>query len=149
MTKRATISTFCSGWVLAMSACHPTGVTQGRLENAFAPIFANLIQTQETKLGYPRATARLLRASADCHRVGPGPETSIGGGQWICTVRWSIPARAIALRDTYDLSVTPDGCFTATADGSEAHVGGRTVTTPEGRTMTNLLFAFDGCFDPT
>jgi hypothetical protein len=42
-----------------------------------------------------------------------------------------------------------DGCYTATADGAEAHVGGPTLKTLRGATVRNLLYAFDGCFDTT
>ena len=38
---------------------------------------------------------------------------------------------------------------TATIEGSEAGLGGPTVTTQDGKTVRNLLYAFDGCFDTT
>jgi hypothetical protein len=60
---------------------------------------------------------------------------------------WYGPNRA-SLRDTYDLSVGTDGCYTATVDGSEA-LGGPTITLPDGRNVRNLLYTFEGCFDTT
>jgi ABC-2 type transport system permease protein len=129
-------------------ACRPAVVSKTKLEAAFAPTFANLIQTEEAMLGSPNVDARAFRASASCDRTGPGPSASVGGGHWVCTVSWSIPGRG-ALRDTYDVTVTPDACFTATAEGESAHVGGPTIKTPAGTSVPNLLYAFDGCFDPT
>jgi ABC-2 type transport system permease protein len=134
--------------VVVASGCSSSGLTASKLEKAFAPTFANLVQVQEAKLGLPYVSASAFRASATCHRVGPGNETS-GSGNWMCTVSWSVPGHSNTLRDGYDLSVTPDGCYTASADGEEAHVGGPTLTTRQGATVTNLVYVFDGCFDPT
>jgi ABC-2 type transport system permease protein len=139
----------CAVWlVIATPGCGPSALTKTKLERSFAPTFANLIATQESLLGLPGVEARVFGASAGCHRLGPGDRPS-GSGQWICTVQWSIPGRGGALRDTYDLAVTADGCFTATADGAEAHVGGATRKTAQGASVINLLYTFDGCFDPT
>ena len=48
-------------------------------------------------------------------------------------------------RDVYDLFVTPDGCYAATAEGES--LGAPTITAPDGRRVRNLLYAFEGCFD--
>jgi hypothetical protein len=53
------------------------------------------------------------------------------------------------LRDRYDVAVGTDGCYTATVDGAEADLGGPTITLPNGGTVRNLVYAFDGCFDTT
>src|SRR5204862_104409 len=40
-------------------------------------------------------------------------------------------------------------CYTATLTASaEAQLGGPTMTAQDGRQIRNLLYAFDGCFDP-
>ena len=83
-----------------------------------------------------------------CHRVGPG-EALRGGGTWRCGVAWSYPGSRGPLHDTYELTVTTDGCYTATADAAEGHIGGPTIKTRDGATVTNLLYAFDGRFDTT
>jgi hypothetical protein len=51
------------------------------------------------------------------------------------------------LRDAYDLFVGTDGCYTATVDVTEGHLGGPTVKSSDGRDVRNLLYAFEGCFD--
>lgn len=133
---------------IALCGCDSTGITATRLEHALAPTFANLIETQETMLGRPPLDVASLRASASCRRVGPGNAAS-GGGDWQCTLAWFAPGRRGPWFDSYELSVTTDGCYTATADGEEGHLGGPRLTLRDGTSVTNLLYAFDGCFDTT
>ena len=117
-----------------------------KLEKAFGPTFANLISAQQPTLGLPVTDPAVFGASASCHRLGPGKDAT-GSGEWVCTVTWLGPVRKGVLHDRYDLTVGPDGCYTAAADGNEAHVGGATITTRDGATVLNLLYVFDGCFD--
>jgi len=49
------------------------------------------------------------------------------------------------LRDTYDLFVATDGCYTATAE--EESLGGPMLKAPDGRDVKNLLYSFEGCFN--
>jgi hypothetical protein len=135
-----------SGALLA--GCASTGITATRLERALGPTFANLIQTQGTLLGLAPVDVPALHVSAACHRIGPGTDDK-GGGDWLCTVQWSPPGYRGVWHDSYDVSVTNDGCYTATADGEEGHLGGPRIARRDGATVTNLLYAFDGCFDPT
>jgi ABC-2 type transport system permease protein len=123
------------------------GVTASRLEEAFAPTFANLVHLQRSILRLPEIDRAVLRATAQCEKVGASGRGARGPGDWTCTVLWSSPGQRIPLRDAYELSVTGDGCYTAKADGSEAHIGGPTLTARDGTTITNLLYAFEGCFD--
>ena len=44
-------------------------------------------------------------------------------------------------------SVNTDGCYSATVSGES--LGGPTLRTPDGRSVRNLLYAFEGCFDTT
>lgn len=125
------------------------GVTAGRLEEAFAPTFANLVHLQRSILKLPEIDRAVLRATAQCEKVGAPGRGARGAGDWTCTVLWSSPGQRIPLRDAYELSVTGDGCYTATADGAEAHIGGPTLTARDGTTITNLLYTFEGCFDTT
>jgi ABC-2 type transport system permease protein len=134
-------------WLALLApGCHRTGVTRPRLERAFAETFANLIESQQALLGRHGIHASLFSAKATCVRLGPGKEDA-GSGSWECTVNWSLPGRGGSLADTYELSVAPDGCYTATADAREARVGGPTRKTTDGSTIPNLLYIFDGCFD--
>jgi len=127
---------------LALTSACRSGVTPARLEGALASTFANLVESQETLMELPRVAASDLRASASCEK----PQGH-AGGEWRCTVTWFVPRRRVLVHDTYELTVAADGCYTAAADPSEAHVGGPRVTTPGGKSMTNLLYAFEGCFD--
>ena len=131
---------------LLTSACGQSHVTPDRLERAFALTFANLVVSQQNLLGRQGLDSRVFGTAATCHRAEAGHEPS-GSGDWRCTVTWSIPDRRGTLRDSYELVVTPSGCYTATADSGEAHVGRATLTTSNGLTVPNLLYAFDACFD--
>jgi hypothetical protein len=71
-----------------------------------------------------------------------------GAGEWVCRLTWQIPNRQI-LRDTYDLSVATDGCYTATVDAAEGHLGGPTLKGSDGTDVRNLTYTFEGCFDTT
>ncbi len=127
----------------------PEGVTPSRIEEALAPTFGNLVNLERARLGMPGVDRSLLQASAQCRKAGATARASQGAGEWTCTLRWSSPGQHVALRDAYDLSVTPDGCYTATADSAEAHLGGPTIKARDGATLTNLLYRFEGCFDTT
>jgi hypothetical protein len=59
---------------------------------------------------------------------------------------WQGPNRR-RIRDTYEVFITTEGCYTATA--STESVGGPTLKAEDGREVRNLLYAFDGCFDTT
>ena len=91
------------------SAAAALPITPARIESAIAPTFANLVQTQVSWLGLPpmrRRSSAARRAAASCHR------RRSGAGEWICTLVWMGPHRQ-TLRDTYDLFVATDGCYTA------------------------------------
>jgi ABC-2 type transport system permease protein len=140
--------TWAAASIAVLSGCGSGGITAERVENAVMPTFVNLIHLQRSTLGLPPVEPSALRAFATCHRVGPG-EAARGAGNWMCTIAWSYPGSRGPLRDAYELSVTMDGCYTATSDGAEGHLGGPTLTTRGGVTLVNLLYAFDGCFDTT
>jgi hypothetical protein len=152
MSSRSMHGRSAGAWLAAtmllLSSCGSGGVTANRIEDALAPTFANLIQLQRSILGLPDVDASALRASASCHKLGQGMDVS-GGGNWTCTIVWFLPGHRGPLRDAYDLSVTMDGCYTATSEGAEGHLGGPTITMQDGTPTTNLLYVFDGCFDPT
>jgi hypothetical protein len=129
----------------ALAACGGSTVTEDRVERAIAPLFANLVHAQLQRMGLPDIPVSALRTTASCYRIGGGHE---GTGDWACTIVWSGPNGA-TLRDGYEVAVGANGCFTATLSGStEAQLGGPTVITQENRQVRNLLYAFDGCFDP-
>jgi ABC-2 type transport system ATP-binding protein len=133
----------------ALAARGPSGeVTKARIEGALTQTFANLVSVQVDALGAPPVEPASLHAFADCHKTSATKEAR-GPGDWTCDLTWYVPARHSSVHDRYDVGVTPDGCYVATADGAEAHVGGPTLTKRDGGVTRNLLYAFEGCFDTT
>jgi hypothetical protein len=126
----------------AAVGCGASPITSLRIETDIAQTFANLVHLQVDRLGLPSITPSELAAKATCRRVTAG--NSSGSGDWVCTINWQGPERR-RFRDTYDLFVGTDGCYTATVEGSS--LGGPVLKAPDGSDVRNLLFAFDGCFD--
>lgn len=133
--------------LLLLSGCASSHLDAPHLSRALAPTFANLIVVQEPILGGPPLSASALRAEASCQKVA-APGDTTGAGTYRCTVRWVLPGHG-PVEDAYEVSLGTDACFTATADSTESHLGGPTLRTRRGETVTNLLYAFDGCFDPS
>jgi len=82
--------------------------------------------------------------TAMCHKQAAASKT--GAGDWVCTLVWRDPDRR-TVHDTYDLSVTTDGCYTASIEGES--LGGPTLKALGGSVVRNLLHTFEGCFDTT
>jgi hypothetical protein len=145
--SRGPLSFFAGVAAIVMFGCGPSPITSARIEGAIAPAFANLVHVQLSRVGLPAVSAADIKVTASCRKQGP-PEIRSGSGDWMCTLVWYGPNRA-SLRDTYDLFVGTDGCYTATVDGAEAQLGGPIITLPDGGNVRNLLYAFEGCFDTT
>jgi hypothetical protein len=133
--------------VIASAGCGSSPITSDRIETAIGRTFANLVHTQLSRLGLPAIAASDIAVRPSCRTLVP-EHHDVGAGEWVCTLVWSGPNRQL-LRDTYDLTVATNGCYTATLEGAEAELGGPTVTASDGTTVRNLLYAFDGCFDTT
>jgi hypothetical protein len=134
-------------WLAALAAagavaCGSSPITSSRIETAIAGTFANLVHLQVVRLGLPYVAPSEFAAKATCRRITAG--NSSGSGDWVCTINWQAPDRR-RLRDTFDLFVGTDGCYTATAEGGT--LGGPTLKASDGTDVRNLVFAFDGCFD--
>ena len=130
--------------LVAVSGCGPSPITSARIESAVAPTFANLVHVQVSWLGLEPMAASAFAVKARCRKLS-GSETA-GAGDWICTVAWQDPDGR-PLRDTYDLFVATDGCYTATVEGD--NVGGPVLRAQDGSDVRNLLYTFEGCFDTT
>ena len=131
--------------VACLAACGASAVTEERVERAMASTFANLVHAQLGRMRLADVPVSALRVVASCYRVGGG---RAGAGEWACTIVWAGPNGA-TLRDSYDLSVGANACYTATLGGTiEGQLGGPTITAADGRPVPNLLYSFDGCFDP-
>src|SRR5262249_9145577 len=129
---------------IAASCCGSSPITSPRIEQAIETTFANLVTVQVAWLRMRPMDASEFEVTASCRKQATGSDG--GAGDWVCTVRWLGP-NGLPLRDTFDLFVTTDGCYTATATGES--LGGPTLTLPDGSDVRNLLHAFEGCFDTT
>jgi ABC-2 type transport system permease protein len=139
---------FLLGGIAAVwtAGCGSSPITQGRIERALASTFANLVHLQVSWMGLPAIAPLELDVTASCRKVAADGTTpgSAGGGDWTCAVNWNGPDRRV-VRDLYDLFVTTDGCYTATVEGEA--LARPTLNTADGRTVKNLLYVFEGCFD--
>src|SRR5262245_11123405 len=121
--------------------CGSTPITPARIEVALAATFGNLVHVQMSWLGLPPMATPEFAVKASCRRLLTGKNA--GSGEWSCALVWRGPDRRM-VRDTYELFVTPDGCYTATA--SAENVGGPTLKAEDGSQVRNLLYVFEGCF---
>lgn len=131
--------------VAAAAGCGSSPITSVRIERAIAPTFANLVETQLSRVGLPAVAASSISVTASCRKQTPG---SGGAGDWICVLMWHGPNQAM-MRDSYDLTVAVDGCYTAVVDSAEATLGRPVILGANGEEVKNLLYAFEGCFDTT
>src|SRR5262245_50899647 len=142
MTIRRVRGAFTALAFLVSLGCGASPITPVRIERAVAATFANLVHVQVSWLGLPPMAAPEFDVKATCRKLTPG--SSGGAGEWACTVLWRGPDRQ-PLRDTFDLFVMTDGCYTATVSGE--NLGGPTLRASSGIQVRNLLYTFDGCFD--
>ena len=130
--------------VVALYGCGGSPITSKRIEPALETTFANLVELQIARMHLPQMSAPDFAVTAICRKQKAGSEA--GAGEWTCTLVWQGPDRR-TLRDTYELFVSTDGCYSASVSGES--LGGPTLRTPDGRSVRNLLYAFEGCFDTT
>jgi ABC-2 type transport system permease protein len=136
--------------VLAALACTwgPTGVTGARLEDSFTRTFSNLVGYQQELLGQPKPSKGALLAYTTCSRAttdaAKGP-----GGDWTCSVQVLSPAVALVtpgqVTVPYEVDVQSSGCYRAQAP--PAVIGGKNLTTQDGREVLNPLLTIYGCFN--
>ena len=124
---------------VALTGCGGPAVTSTRLQDAVGTSFARLYVLQQTELGH---TVAEPDHTASCARNGSAAST--GAGSWACTVHFPFPDGHVEPL-SFDVEVQPAGCYTAA--GPPATVGQQQIQTAAGTTVTNPLFAFDGCFD--
>jgi hypothetical protein len=129
---------------VVMFGCGESPITSTRIEAAIARTFANLVEVQVSRLGLAPTKATDFAVTAMCRKQTAG--SNAGAGDWICRLVWRSPDRQ-TINSTYDLSVTTDGCYTATVDGES--LGGPTLKASDGSVVRNLVYTFEGCFDTT
>ena len=122
-----------------LAGCGGPAVTSTRLQDAVGVSFSRLYVLQQRELGH---TVAEPDRTALCARNGTTSTT--GAGSWTCTVHFPYPDGHVEPL-TFDVEAQPAGCYTAS--GPPAAVGPQRIQTATGQTVTNPLFAFDGCFD--
>src|SRR5262245_9919654 len=92
--------------ILLAAGCGRSPITANRIETAIQTTFANRLELQVSRLKLKALPAPDFAITAICQK--PTSRSSIGGGDWVCTLVWQGPDRQV-LRDTYDLFVNTDG----------------------------------------
>ncbi|MCW2497087.1 hypothetical protein [Jatrophihabitans sp.] len=123
-----------------LSGCSASSVTATRLDTSVGPAFARLYGVQQHQLG--NTVGPKPDGTAACARNNKAHPSSGSGDDWACVLNFPFADGHIQ-PITYDVSVQPDGCYTA--DGPSQIVGQQQVGS-SGETVTNPLFEFDGCF---
>ena len=131
-----------AGCAVVLSGCGSSPITPARIEKALEVTFSNLVELQVARLRLKPITTPDFAVTAICRKQTV--VNNAGAGEWTCALVWQGPDRRM-LRDTYDLFVATDGCYTATAAGE--NLGGPTLKASDGRDVRNLLYTFEGCFD--
>lgn len=126
--------------VLSSAGCGTSGITKSGLQQSVGTAYQRLYLLQQAKLGHLNPVTP--DAAASCARSGTSALS--GAGSWLCTVHFPFPDGHIEPL-TFDVEVQPIGCYTAA--GPPTVVGQQLLQTQAGRSVTNPLFAFDGCFD--
>ena len=140
--KRTIVLRALATFVCIVLAGCSTPITPTRLEQALETAFANLVELQVQRLRLPPIAAPDFAVTAICRK--PAAQRNAGAGDWTCALVWQGPNRQ-TLRDTYDLFVATDGCYTATVAGES--LGGPILKASDGSDVRNLLYSFEGCFD--
>lgn len=148
MRMRAIADAIAAMAVLFTAAgCGSDGITRQRVEAAVGPTFANLYVTQQAAQRDRKLTTSELKSHAKCEKGGPNDPDKGAGEDWICTITWTANSSGVPAAASYAMHVKPDGCYTADGDGPPDVNGSRTIVTSDGDSVTNPLWAFDGCFN--
>ena len=124
----------------------PTGDTQHRLSAAIGEEFNNLTLLQQEAIGRQIPAGAKLDILPNCNRRAA---EAVGPGEWNCSLDVYLPQNhAVAYNATsveYDVNLESDGCYKAQSPPS--FIGGATLKSASGDTVTNPLFVVYGCFD--
>jgi hypothetical protein len=145
-SRRAVLPLAALATVVGLAGCGSPDVTRSRLEASLAPTFSNLYVEQAGLLGHAGVTRASVHASASCDKGGPKVADVGPGADWICMVHWRDDAGA-EQDGKFELQARSNACWTAA--GPSKLVGLLTITDTRGHEVTNPVFEFDGCFDPS
>ena len=139
--RLAALAVVIGAVLLATAGQGPTDLTAQRLQTSIAPTFASLSAVRyEWQTGTPGEAN--VPMAATCNR-GAGTQKGSGAGDdWSCSIvdtRASDGAQPV----TYDVTLKPDGCYTAETGMT---LGALLVDNKQGKPFINPVYAFDGCF---
>jgi hypothetical protein len=126
----------------------PSSITKARLERSLPATFSNLYAQKVALEGRSGVTPASLHAKAMCDKGGAVSPDVGPGSDWNCLMSWTDPEVPMPPEGygKFELQVHSNGCYTA--GGPSKLVGFLTMTDKAGRTITNPVAEFDGCFDP-
>jgi hypothetical protein len=124
---------------VALAGCSQVTIDAARVQSAVGSTFTRLYALQQREVGHA-GPPPVVRTS--CAKGGQATATG-AGDDWSCVVLL-YPSDGAIVNAPYDVQVKADGCFTAT--GPPGVVGQQTVQDTSGRTVTNPIYQFDGCF---
>ena len=93
------------------------------------------------------ATSKPLNTKAHCLKGDASVPDQGAGANWVCTITFLIDGADTPVSFNWNLTVKPDGCWTA--EGTPAQLGGQTIQTRTGKSVTDPIYAIDGCFPAT
>ncbi|HKS50054.1 MAG TPA: hypothetical protein VJT49_34090 [Amycolatopsis sp.] len=137
------------------AGCGGPDITRARLEASIGSTFVNLYNvgqhvqsgTQDSQPAGATGISDSLTFDAAPHCTKGGKDVAVSGpgADWACLLFWPSPVTETLVRVEYEVTVLPNGCYTA--QGPSTLVGQQKVRGADGRTHTNPLYEFDGCFD--
>lgn len=133
--------------VALTGGCGESALSRDRLQVAVRTTFGNLYDVRQRELGRPAAGTAALATTATCQKGGAGTPDYGAGDDWTCLVVWQADGPGSPVGASYEVTLATDGCFRAA--GPPSVVGQQRVSRPDGGTVLNPLYAFDGCFDTT
>jgi hypothetical protein len=131
---------------VALTGCGSTDVTRARLEASIVPTFDNLYVQRAATLGRTGVTADSMRSHAWCDKGGPKVADHGPGADWNCMIDF-IDDGGTEQAGKFEVQVKSNSCYTA--GGPSKIIGLQTITDADGHDVTNPVFEFDGCFDPS
>lgn len=131
-----------------MSGCGPAGLAAPGLETAIAGTFANLYVLQQVEQGHPAPPRAGVQPRASCQKGTPADVQAGAGNDWVCRITFLVDGPATPVTALYNVTLQPDGCYSADGDGPASVNGSRTVAGADGRPRVNPLWLVDGCTDP-
>jgi ABC-2 type transport system permease protein len=146
--RRGVLAALITTVAVVVSGCGSADITRSRVEAAIAPTFSNLYALQRYQLGYLKVSGSKIPSRASCDRRGSVLAEG-AGNNWLCTIVWQVAGPGTQATAVYNLTVQPDGCYSADGDSPLAINGKQTMVAFDGTSFLNPLWRFDGCFNNT